>query len=592
MNYKPILRSFTLYCSYLIKERGIFIKSTLMQVGIILCNLIFPLTLASLIAVISSDVTLINESNGLFSKITESALQFGVIQTSIVLFISLFAIDATRNYLQVAIQNVFDTQAGSIYKDIMANAIRSFLSKPFLDRQASNIPQLQGLMPRLYYSCLSLQSGLIGRVIPITLEALIALGALVFIFGYLYGLLFLALIACFVGYSFAFSKRTDQAQGEYNSAFSNSVGELGDILKHHEQIVSLGGVAESQRQVERELNKLHKSYLSSLSRLKTFFSMQSITIYSAAYLIIGYSLYQILNTELHVTALVLLTTYLFQFSAPLNTIGFFIKNGINNLYVIAEVVERLGLSEKSAPSPKPIIREFKKIKVKSLNFSYHKIDPLVDKAAFCKTPLLNDVNVEIPTGIHIAIIGSNGSGKSTFSRILGGQIEPDSGSIYLGDIDLFSLPMSERTKLVRYVPQSGSLFAKCILSNLAYPDSIDELDSEKTLSVLKDLDEQLFSRIYDGTSFNQNAEALSGGEVQKILMARALLHPAKIMIFDESTSDMDQQSQARIKHIASKWLPNSTVLFVTHSREFADTCDAALLIKDGETCLQYTSILN
>jgi len=551
-----------------------------MQVGIIICNIGFPILLAGLIGVLTGATDNEHQFTAMLRLLAPEHDSLPVVVSAILL--AMYLVDMLRNYLQISIQSVFDAQAGEVYKGVTSRAIEAHLRKPYLERIKQNPAQLQGLITRSYYAAKGLQTGLVGRVIPTLTEAALALGVMLWLFGGEYVFLFSLLILAFVGYSFSFSKKTDESQGQYQKTFSESLAVLGDAIQHHEQIVAFGGVERSLDDTRVELETLHSGLLNTIRRLKRFFAFQSVTIYTITYVIIGYVAYEILFHDMAVAALVLLTTYLFQFSAPLNTIGFFIRDGIRNLQVFAEVAERFGPLEVDDPAKTrtyaaPISAPGSLV-LKDVSFSFPSVDHAENQQVH--NCLLNGVDLVLEPGLHVALVGANGTGKSTLARIIGGQIKPDTGTVEVAGVDLYQTPLLERADLVRYVPQSGRLFALSALENLVFPRRPESVDQERVKKILNDIDEQIVGRLGDDFASERLSETFSGGEAQKMLLVRTLLNPAPVLVLDEAASDMDQVSEDKLRDVIRKWCPTATVIFVTHNREFASRCDSVLVIEE------------
>ena len=586
MDYTKLWRAFATYCHFLVASKWRFLSALGMQVGIIICNIGFPVLLAGLIGVLTGAATETADNEHQFIAMLRlmAPEQYSLPVVVSAILLSMYLVDMLRNYLQISIQSVFDAQAGEVYKGVTSRAIEAHLRKPYLERIKQNPAQLQGLLTRSFYAAMGLQTGLVGRVIPTLIEAVLAFGVMLWLFGGEYVFLFLLLILAFVGYSVSFSKKTDESQGEYQKAFSESLAVLGDTIQHHEQIVAFGGVERSLDDTRVELEKLHSGLLNKIRRLKLFFAFQSLTIYTIAYAIIGYIAYEVLVRDLAVAALVLLTTYLFQFSAPLNTIGFFIRDGVRNLQVFAEIAERFGPIRVQGPHGKThnrvaLISTPGSLVLKDVSFSFPSVEKDGDQQAH--KPLLYGINLVIEPGLHVALVGANGMGKSTLARIIGGQIKPETGTVKVAGVDLYRTPMFERSNLVRYVPQSGRLFAFSALENLVFPRRPESFDQERVKEIIQDIDERLVKRLGDDFASERQSETFSGGEAQKILLARTLLNPAPVLVLDEAASDMDHVSEDKLRDVIRKWCPTATVIFVTHNREFASRCDSILEIEDG-----------
>src|SRR5690606_30007231 len=169
----------------------------------------------------------------------------------------------------------------------------------------------------------------------------------------------------------------------------------------------------------------------------------------------------------------------------------------------------------------------------------------------------------------------------TLARIIGGQIKLDTGTVEVAGVELYMTTSSERSDLLCYVQHSGRPFARNALQNVVFPRRQESDDQERVKEILHDIEEVLVHRLGGDFASERLSETFSGGEAQKILLARTLLNPAPVLVLDEAASDMDQVSEDKLRGVIRKWCPMATVIFVTHNSEFASRCDSTLSIEDG-----------
>lgn len=196
--------------------------------------------------------------------------------------------------------------------------------------------------------------------------------------------------------------------------------------------------------------------------------------------------------------------------------------------------------------------------------------------------ILKNVNLKIKKDSKIAIIGQSGNGKSTLLDLILGVLEPTSGKIFFDDNDILKKSLNYQ-KLIGYIPQSIFLIDDNIKNNICFALDKNEIDSQKLQNAIKK------SALYDfietlpqslETMIGERGVRLSGGQLQRIGIARALYNDPEILILDEATSALDESIEDDIiKEIFSKNL-KKTVIFATHRKAIIKYCDYCYEIKD------------
>ncbi|MDK6369275.1 MULTISPECIES: ABC transporter ATP-binding protein [Aerococcus] len=216
------------------------------------------------------------------------------------------------------------------------------------------------------------------------------------------------------------------------------------------------------------------------------------------------------------------------------------------------------------------------IKVRDLNFSY-------DLNVRC----LKEINLEIPYGQKVALLGESGSGKSTLAKILVGFYNTDEGNIYFGDKPITTLGLSHLRHHISYVPQDAFVISGTIYDNLIYG-----IDREVSNQELMDVLEEVCLIDYINTSpqglqtFIEEAGAnLSGGQKQRLALARALLRRSDIYILDEATSALDPKSEITILNHLLKH--EETYLFIGHHLPIVDQCDQLIEMSKGKIVVNH-----
>lgn len=202
------------------------------------------------------------------------------------------------------------------------------------------------------------------------------------------------------------------------------------------------------------------------------------------------------------------------------------------------------------------------------------------------TPALRDVTLSMPARSLTAVVGESGSGKSTLAALIAGELEGYSGALRIGAVEMRDLSERALTSAVSIVGARSHLFAGTLRENLlmACPGALeselrDALARAHVLDMVDAHPQGLDMRI------EQDAANLSGGQRQRVAVARALLHDAPIMIFDEATSSVDAESERLIMRTVHELAEHKTVILVTH--RLADAVDAdAIAVFDHGACAE------
>ena len=196
--------------------------------------------------------------------------------------------------------------------------------------------------------------------------------------------------------------------------------------------------------------------------------------------------------------------------------------------------------------------------------------------------VLKDVSVIFEANERVAFIGPNGSGKSTFLQLLLRSLEPNSGKILLNDVDVTELDLKSYRNLFSVVSQEPYLFNDTIRYNLDPLDIATQSDVEKALR--QSGADGFISKLPAGldTEIGRNGAKLSGGEKQKLAVARALLRNTPIVILDEATSGFDVESDLYLHNVFLKEFAGKTVIMVTHRYSNLEGIDKVYRIVDGQ----------
>lgn len=211
-----------------------------------------------------------------------------------------------------------------------------------------------------------------------------------------------------------------------------------------------------------------------------------------------------------------------------------------------------------------------KIKFSNVSFLYREDEPI-----------LNNINLEINPGEKIAIIGANGSGKSTFINLLLRFYKPGNGKIELDGVDVSSINLKDYRSLISVVSQDLYLFDTSIEDNISIGLKKDEANIKRAAKrsgayeFIKDMPLKYKSEV------GRNGSKLSGGQRQKIAVARALAREAKILVLDEATANYDVESEMYLNQLLTRDFDDKTILIISHKPDILTKVDRILVVDNG-----------
>ncbi len=241
--------------------------------------------------------------------------------------------------------------------------------------------------------------------------------------------------------------------------------------------------------------------------------------------------------------------------------------GAQAIYPLLDTTSRLV----AAAEPRRLPSPHREIRLENVSFSYDGIDTV-----------LKDVNLVIPFGERVAIVGPNGGGKSTLVNVICRFYDPTAGRVLLDGVPLPELELEDLRRRIAMVPQQTELFNETIHYNIRY-GRWDASDEEVEEAARKAHAHEFISEFPEGyrTTVGPNGFRLSGGQRQRIALARAFLRDAEILVLDEATSQIDVESERLIHEALARYVENRTVIMITHRASTLALADAIIEVEHG-----------
>jgi ATP-binding cassette, subfamily B, heavy metal transporter len=421
---------------------------------------------------------------------------------------------------------------------------------------------------------------LMFNIVPTLFEILMVAIILSSLFSFWYGLVTLVAVVIYVIFTVMTTEWRNQYIREANQADSSTNTRAVDSLLNYETVKYFNNEAYESQRFDQALAHWETAKLKNRMSLLVLNSGQALVIALAITVMIWMAARSVLNQEMTLGDLAMINAYMIQLFIPLNFLGFIyreIRRAVTDLEnMLALLKRKSNILEKE--NAKTLVLTRGEIEFQSVDFAY-----TADRS------ILKDFSVKIEAGTKLAIVGASGAGKSTVSRLLFRFFDVQAGHIYIDGQDIRDVTLDSLRKVIGIVPQDTVLFNASIRDNVAYakPEATpEEIDKAITLANLDTFIASLPAG--DKTLVGERGLKVSGGEKQRIAIARVLLKGAKIIIFDEATSALDSHSEAAILDAISLLAKNHTSLVIAHRLSTVVDADKIILVDKGSVVEQGT----
>ncbi|KAH8983523.1 P-loop containing nucleoside triphosphate hydrolase protein [Lactarius akahatsu] len=420
------------------------------------------------------------------------------------------------------------------------------------------------------------------RVVPTALEISLVCGILTYKFGWDYAAITLATMAAYTWYTVRTTAWRTQFRRQANSADNKAATVAVDSLLNYEAVKNFNNEQYEVKRYDTHLCAYEKASVKIATSLALLNSGQNVIFSTALTGIMFLAAQGVINGTMTVGDLVMVNQLVFQLSMPLNFLGTIYRE-VRQSLLDMEVLFNLQAEHtpaKDPPDAKPLSLSGGKISFENVAFAYHP-----------DRPIFRDLSFTIPAGKKVAIVGPSGCGKSTVFRLLYRFYEPSAGRILVDGQDISRVQLASLRAAVGVVPQDTPLFHADIMHNVRY-GRLDASDEEVVAAMKKAHVHDTVTRLPDGYATNVGERGLmvSGGEKQRLAVARALLKDPPILFFDEATAALDAQTESELmKNINATLLDSArTSIFIAHRLRTVVEADVIIVLKEGTVVEQGT----
>lgn len=413
--------------------------------------------------------------------------------------------------------------------------------------------------------------GLFFHVLPTVLEFLFVIILITSRYPFIYSLLIIGTLGAFFIYTTLIMKAAFKDREKANEIDKNVDGIVTDWLSNYEAIKVFGKRELAVRTCEMELKKREAAEVAFMTKFSLFNLGQSLILglglSSLTYLISQ----GVLKGSLTVGDFILFNGYILQFIIPVGILGHIVQDIKKALVNMNGIIDLLLTKSEIIEDPQPLVLSGARFQIIFNNVSFKYNDRMI----------LDDISFKIEAGETALIVGPTGVGKSTIAKLILRLFDPTEGQIFINQINVKQLSLESLYETVGWVPQESYLLNDTIINNLhfispkATPAEIeDALDRAHLLYFIKKLPQGL------NTIVGDRGLKLSGGEKQRLSLARLFLKKPKICIFDESTSSLDKETEFIIQSNIEKFFPHMTKIIITHRPFLAHKVDQIITLNN------------
>jgi len=346
-----------------------------------------------------------------------------------------------------------------------------------------------------------------------------------------------------------------------------------DSLINYETVKYFGNEDFESQRYDDNMSVWEKAAIQSQNSLSLLNMVQGVVITIGLTAMLFLASEGIVKEELTLGDFVLINTYLLQLFIPLNFLGFVYREIKNSLIDMEKMFTLLGKHQEiqDKDDAKPLNIADGNVVFEKVSFSYNP-----------ERQILFDIDFEIPAGHTVAVVGTSGSGKSTLARLLFRFYDVNEGGIIINGQDIRDVTQHSLRSNIGIVPQDTVLFNDSIYYNIAYAKPNAEREEIFEAARHAHIHEFIKS-LPDGyeTTVGERGLKLSGGEKQRVAIARTILKNPRILIFDEATSALDSKSERAIQTALTEVAANHTTLVVAHRLSTIISSNQILVMEHG-----------
>jgi ABC-type transport system involved in Fe-S cluster assembly fused permease/ATPase subunit len=411
------------------------------------------------------------------------------------------------------------------------------------------------------------------NVVPTAVELLLVTGIIWRMFNWRYALVTFLAVVVYVIFTSALAGRRTRYRRNLNDSDNEASSKSLDSLLNYETVKYFGNEAHEAARYDKALARYERAAVRVQVSLNMLNLGQAAIIAGGLTIIMMMAARSMAAKEMTIGSFVLINTYLIQLYQPLNFLGMVymtIKQGLvdmEQMFTLMEVAPEIT----DRPEAHALAQGGGDVRFEDVHFGYRP-----------NREILHGISFAIPAGKRVAIVGPTGSGKSTISRLLFRFYDVTGGRVLIDGQDVRDVTQASVRAAIGVVPQDTVLFNDTIGYNIGYgkPNaSHEEIEQAARLAQVHDF----VMRLPDGydTMVGERGLKLSGGEKQRVAIARTILKDPRILILDEATSALDSRTEQEIQGAFRAAMSHRTTLVIAHRLSTVIDADEIIVLRDG-----------
>jgi ATP-binding cassette subfamily B protein len=415
---------------------------------------------------------------------------------------------------------------------------------------------------------------------PTLVEFVLTAGIVWYQFGFTYVVVIAATVGLYVWFTVAASDWRIAIRREMNDSDTDAHSKAIDSLLNYETVKYFGNETREAQRFDRSMARYERA------AIRTWVTLAGLNLGQGLIFGIGMAICMVMSArgimagQQTIGDFVLINALLMQLSIPLNFIGFVYREIVQGLADIEAMFQLLEVKPevKDRPAAPPLEVTQGAVRFENVRFSY---EP--------SREILKGISFEVPANAKVAIVGPSGAGKSTISRLLFRFYDVSEGRITIDGQDIRDVEQESLRAAIGIVPQDTVLFNDTIGYNIRY-GRWDATDAEMREAARMAQVAHFIERLPTGyeTQVGERGLKLSGGEKQRVAIARTILKAPPILILDEATSALDTATEQEIQSALEEVSQNRTALVIAHRLSTVVDADRIIVLEDGRIAEQGT----
>jgi ATP-binding cassette subfamily B protein len=411
------------------------------------------------------------------------------------------------------------------------------------------------------------------NILPTLLEITLVCGILWTLFGYIFSVITLITVAIYIAFTLMFTEWRLKYRRAMNESDSEANTKAIDSLLNFETVKYFGNEEHEAQRYDQSMQRYEHAAVKSLTTLSLLNVGQGVIIAFGLTLLLVLSGFRVADGTMSIGEFAAVNLYMMQLFQPLNFLGFVYREirqslvDMENMFGLLDVGREIADSDDAVP----LAVSDGVVRFDNVSFAYDQ-----------RRPILRGLSFEVPAGNKVAIVGASGAGKSTISRLLFRFYDIDEGRITIDGQDIRDVTQASLRAAIGIVPQDTVLFNDTVFYNIQYgrpSASPSEVEEAARMAQIHDF----VMSLPDGynAKVGERGLKLSGGEKQRVAIARTILKQPQILLFDEATSALDTHTEREIQKSLDDVSANRTTLVIAHRLSTVVNADEIIVLDEG-----------